>query len=235
MIEQFANLRKKNVEFVWPDKQQKAFDKLKVILEKKPIVKIFDPKKDMTLTTDASEHSISGIISQEGHPIMYLSRRLTNIESNYSNIEKEALAIVWTISRARQFLIGKKILLRSDHRPLEFILNPRKELPKVTTSRILRWAIRLMAFDFDIEYVKGNSITHVDALSRWRFYKESKGKTEEFEDSFLHWVETDVLSWDRIAAEIRHNPVLSRITSRIRKKHMGKLLQDGENLQRNKT
>ncbi len=52
-----------------------------------------------------------------------------------------------------------------------------------------------MAFDFDIEYAKGNSITHVDALSRLQFYKESKVKTEEeFEDTFLHWVETDVLS-----------------------------------------
>ena len=83
--------------------------------------------------------------------------------------------------------------------------------------RILRWAIRLMAFDFDIEYVKGNSIPRVDALSRLRFYKESKDKTEEeFEDTFLHWVETDVLSLDRMAVEIRHDPVLSRITSKIR-------------------
>ena len=41
-----------------------------------------------------------------------------------------------------------------------------------------------MQFDFDIEYVKGNSIPHVDALSRVRFYKEWKDKTEEFEDTF---------------------------------------------------
>ena len=80
-------------------------------MAKKPIVKIFDPKKDITLTKDAREHSISGILSQEGHPIMYLSRGLTNIEFNYSNIDKEALAIVWTITRARQFLIGKKFIL----------------------------------------------------------------------------------------------------------------------------
>ena len=61
------------------------------------------------------------------------------------------------------------------------------------TLRILRWAIRLMAFNFDIEYVKGNSISRIDAVSRLRFYKESKDKTEEkFEDRFLHWVETDV-------------------------------------------
>ena len=75
-----------------------------------------------------------------------------------------------------------------------------------------------MAFDFDIEYVKGNPIPHVDALSRLWFYKESKDKTEEeFEDTFLHLVETDVLSFDRTAAETRHDPVLSRITLRIRK------------------
>ena len=74
-----------------------------------------------------------------------------------------------------------------------------------------------MEFDFDIEYVKGNSIPLVYALSRLRFYKEWKDKTEEFQDTFLHWVETDVLSLDRMAAETRHDPVLSRITSRIRK------------------
>ena len=167
---------------------------------------------------------------------MYFSRRLRNTEFNYLNIEKEALAIVWTTTRAQQFLIGKKIIFRSDHRPLEFIFNSRKELPKVTTSRILRWVKRLMAFDFDIEYVKGNSIQRVDALSRLQFYKESKDKTgEEFEDTFLHWIETVVLSFDRMAAETRHDSLLSRITSRIRKKHTGKLFQGRKTLQRNKT
>ena len=69
-----------------------------------------------------------------------------------------------------------------------------------------------MAFDFDIKYIKGNSIPYIDALSRLRFYKESKDKTEEeFEDTFLLWVETDFLSLDRMAAETRHDPVLSRI------------------------
>ena len=79
-----------------------------------------------------------------------------------------------------------------------------------------------MAFDFDIEYVKENSIPHVDALSRLRFNKESKDKTEkEFDDIFLHWVETDVFSLDRMAVQTRHEPVLSRITLKIRKNVWG--------------
>ena len=67
-------------------------------MAKKPAVKIFDPKKDITIITDANEYSI------------YLSRRLTNTEFNYSNIEKEAFAVVWTTTRARQFLIEKKFV-----------------------------------------------------------------------------------------------------------------------------
>ena len=51
-----------------------------------------------------------------------------------------------------------------------------------------------MAFDFDIEYVKGNVIPHVDALSRSRFYKESKDKTNEFKDIFLNCIETEILT-----------------------------------------
>lgn len=45
-----------------------------------------------------------------------------------------------------------------------------------------------------IEYFKGNSIPHVDALSRLQFYKSSNEKTDKiFEDTFLHWVEADML------------------------------------------
>ena len=58
----FANLRKSNVEFIWSEKQQKVFGRLKVIMAKKAEVKILDPIKDITLTTDASEHSISRLL-----------------------------------------------------------------------------------------------------------------------------------------------------------------------------
>ncbi len=53
----------------------------------------------------------------------------------------------------------------------------------------------------------------------------SKDKTEEFENTFLHWVETYALSLDRLVVETRHYPVLRRITSRIRKKCMGQLFR----------
>ena len=60
---------------------------------------------------------------------MYFSRKLISTEVNYSNFEKEDLAIIWIAEKERQFLLGQKFLLKSDHKQLELIFNPRKELP----------------------------------------------------------------------------------------------------------
>ena len=76
-------------------------------MAKKPVVYIFDPKKDIMLTRNASDYLISGILSQERDQIKYFSRRLTITEFNYSNIKKEAWPIMWTTTCDRQFLIGK--------------------------------------------------------------------------------------------------------------------------------
>ena len=105
VIEPFFEIpKKKNVEFTWTQKQNKIFEALKKALINKVVIKIFDPKKEVTLTTDASECAIAAVVSQGGHPIMYQS----SAEYNYSNIEKEALAIVWSMERAQNFFVGQK-------------------------------------------------------------------------------------------------------------------------------
>ena len=124
LIEPFVEMRKKGRIYM----QNKAFDTLKKALTSEPVIKIFEPNKEVILTIDASEGAIAAVVSQEGHPIMYLSRKFLSAECNYSNIEKEALAIVWNMERAQKFLLGKKLFLKSDHKPLEFLFSPRKEL-----------------------------------------------------------------------------------------------------------
>ena len=98
------------------------------------------------------------------------------------------------MERAQNFLLGKKFFFKSDHKPLEFLFNLRKELPRVTSSRILRSAIKIMMFDFDIIYVKENTIPYVDALSRLRFRSENGEEHENSEDRIIQWMEMDILS-----------------------------------------
>ena len=130
-IAPISDLRKKSeAEFQWTDKCQRAFERLKSELASKPIVQPFSLKKEVTITTDASEKAISGALSQEGHPVIYVSQTLSQAEQRYSNIERETLAIVFVVKRLKQFLLGRKFNLETDHRPLDFIFAPNKELPK---------------------------------------------------------------------------------------------------------
>nr|XP_047140200.1 uncharacterized protein K02A2.6-like [Hydra vulgaris] len=206
--------KKKGVTFEWRKEHQQAFELLKRNLCEEPVVKVYDINQDLELTTDASEKAISGILSQNGHPVLYLSRTLSDAETRYSNIEREASAIVWSAHRARHFLLGRKFKLISDHRPLEFIFESNKELPKVTSARILRWAIQMMAFDYEISYKKGENIPHADALSRLSFLPQDEEKDQE---TFIHLVESDIVNLEQIIKETENDRVLMDIKTRIRK------------------
>ena len=74
-----------------------------------------------------------------------------------------------------------------------------------------------MAFDFDIIYVKGNTIPHVDTLSRQKFQSENGEEHENSEERIIQWVETDILSCKTVSRETQQDFILSRILEHIRK------------------
>ena len=113
--------------------------------------------------------TIGGVLTQNDHPVTYISRNLTSAEQKYSNIEREALAVVFAVTRLRQFLLGRKFTLRTDHKPLQYIFNPSNQIPEIVSARLARWAITLMAYDYDVQYTPGQDIGHADAMSRLRF------------------------------------------------------------------
>lgn len=77
-------------------------------LRSKPIIQVFDPTKELRLTTDAIEHTMATVLQQDDHPVVYLSVNLTVVEPNYSNMDK-ALAMVWSNEIARNFLLVKEV------------------------------------------------------------------------------------------------------------------------------
>ena len=99
----------------------------------------------------------SSSIFQEGHAVIYVSRKLTPAEQNYSSIEREALAIVFVVTRLKQFLPGRRFTLQNDHKPLKYLFAPDEEIPK---TEITRWAIALMGFDYEFKYTPGEQIPH---------------------------------------------------------------------------
>ncbi|KAJ8018701.1 hypothetical protein HOLleu_43163 [Holothuria leucospilota] len=97
---------------------------------------------------------------------LFASRKLTKAEQNYSQLEREALAIVYGIRTFHQYLCGKKFTLFTDHKPLKYLLGPNKGIPVLAASRLQRWAILLSGYEFDIKYRTSKQNANVDCLSR---------------------------------------------------------------------
>ena len=185
-------------------------------LQGEPVLKAFSFSAQTTLTVDASEYAVAGILSQDGHPVAYVSHTLSFSERNWSNIECEAYAVIWCVQRLRHYLLGRKFVLFSDHRPLEYLFNNGLDVSRRTSQRIARWALTLSQFDIEVRYKPGEEIPHADALSRLR-----NSSTDDL--VFLNSVEedggdTDILSddVDDIRSHFQSNSFYSKLMERIR-------------------
>lgn len=142
---------KSKSKFEWTVECQNAFDKVKEILSSEAVLVYFDPDKDVTLAVDASPCGIGAVISHkilgEERPIAYASRTLTKAEQNYSQLEKEALAIVFGVRHFHQYLCGKRFILETDHKPLTYLLGSKRGIPVLAASRLQRWAILLAGYE----------------------------------------------------------------------------------------
>ena len=103
--------------------QQKTFEDIKNQLSAKPLVQLYTLQKEATVTTDASENAFGGVLSQEGHPVIFVSRKVTPVEQNYKNKEQEALAMVLEVTVLKQFLLGRRFTLQMDHKPLKYLFD----------------------------------------------------------------------------------------------------------------
>ena len=99
-------------------------------------------------------------------PIADASRSLAAAEKNYSQIEKEGLAIVWGVKRFHQYLYGRHFVIFSDHKPLTFLFSESKSVSAMASARIQRWALTLGAYSYQLEFRAGKDQANADGLSR---------------------------------------------------------------------
>jgi hypothetical protein len=104
---------------------------------------------------------IGVVLMQNRHPIVYESRKLRGPELLYTIYDKEMLAIMHALAKFRQYLVGAKFVVRTDHNSLKYFLD-QKDL----NERQQKWVSKIHAYDFDIEFVKGKNNVVADALSR---------------------------------------------------------------------
>jgi len=169
-------------DFIWKSDDELSLANLKQELLKEPVLKPYDESKEILIETDASLRAVAAIVTQENHPVAYLSKKLTPSQSKWSNIEREAYGIFWAITKLRRVLLGRKFTIQTDHKPLIFIFSSNSSISTRTSARISRWALELMPFDFDIKHKAGKDLTHVDVLSRFSQNEEAETVFQVDED-----------------------------------------------------
>lgn len=160
-----------NTDFLWGDSQEKSFINLKEIMSSDLVLTHYDPLKKIVVAADASAYGMGGCIMHELpdrslHPIIHVSKSFNAAQKNYSQIEKEAEALVFTVKRCHKYLFGRRFELHTDHKPLLTIFGSKKGIPVVTASRLQRHALTLLAYDFEVKYIDTASFGYADMLSR---------------------------------------------------------------------
>ena len=117
-------LEEKNM-FQWKQEEQNCFEELKKVLTSRPVLKFYDPDRDIRISSDASKSGLGAVLLQKHDdkwlPVAYASRAMTTAEKNYAQIEKEMLAITFACERFHQFIYGQSIQVETDHKPQEAI------------------------------------------------------------------------------------------------------------------
>ena len=192
---------------------ERVFVKSKKQLQDSPLLVHYDLKKSLRLACDASPYGVGAVIShvmKNGEEKPFASRTLTASERNYSQIEKEALSIVFGVKRFHSYLYGRRFTLLTDHQPLVTILGPKTGVPPLAAARMQRWSLMLAAYQYEIEYRKSAEHANADALSR--LVQASLEEQEEEEEVYLisYLEELPVTARD-IAAATRKDLVLARV------------------------
>ena len=180
VLQPLDELKKEKTKWHWIHKCEVAFQRSKEMILKAPVLCHFDANKPVKLACDASAYGLQlgAVLSHQTagveKPIAFASRKITDTEKNYAQVEREALALIFGVKKFHQCLWERKFTLETDHKPLVTILGPKTGMPTLAAARLQIWAVMLSRHTYDIVYRKGSDMGHADALSRLPLTEEVK-------------------------------------------------------------
>ena len=173
----------KKIPYQWGKEQQEAFEKLKLAMTTAPVLGKPNFQQDWVLDVDASDVALGAVLGQEQedgevHPVYFWSRQLGKPEKNYSVTDRECLAVVAACKKFRPYILGRKVIIYSDHTSVKWILN-KTDLP----GRHARWKVTMSEFDYDVVSKPGSQNGNADAMSR---ITHGKKELDELNDAPEH-------------------------------------------------
>ena len=155
----------------WTDECQEVFEGLKAELISEPILALPTNDGIFVLDLDASDFGLGAVLSEthngEERVIAFASRTLSKPELKYEVTRKELLAVVFGLKQFRQYLLGRHIILRTDHAALSWLRRTPEPMPQLA-----RWLTLIEQYDYEVQHREGKKHDNADGLSRRPATKE---------------------------------------------------------------
>jgi len=162
MVAPLTNLLKKSVEtYKWDGACNEAFETLKGILVKAPMLKLPDFDKDFEIHSDASDFVIGRVLVQEGRLVVFKSKKLSETERRWPTHEKEMWVVIHCFKTWGHYIGSKDVAVWTDNVTLKYFATQ----PKLSSKQV-RWQDTLALFNVDIRHKPGKENVVPDALSR---------------------------------------------------------------------
>jgi len=163
--------------FEWGEDQQESFAILRRKLTEAPLLTLPDPEKPYDVYTDACDEAIGAVLEQEGRPVAFISKALSETETRIlSTYDKETTAVIYALKQWRVYLAGRKFIIHTDHWSIQHLMTQ-----ATIDKKQARWLQFLTNYDFDIVHVKGKANGAADALSRRTISLQEKETTQPLE------------------------------------------------------
>jgi hypothetical protein len=150
----------KNNSFTWTPKAAQAFQTLKMVMCTTLVLALPDFTKTFVLECDASGKGIDVVLMQEGRPLAFTSKQLSERNLGKPIYEKELLAILYAVELWHPYLLGQCFQIKTDHQNLKYFLEQR-----ISSQKQQKWVTNLFGYDYEIIYKKGKDNVVADALS----------------------------------------------------------------------
>ena len=225
-------LLKKGTKFIWTTVHQHMFDQIKLHVSNDMKLQIYDANKPLCIEVDTSKKSIGAVMLQGDsivpnmaksdeiltnlRPISYPSKTLSSTESNYSNIDRELLGLLFALTHFKHFTYGRLIRIITNHKPLVSLF--RKSLVD-SSPRLTRMLIQLLDYTLDVRYQPGAQMHLNYAVSRLLTHDSNTGSTIKNLDISVHAIKESIgfnsLSEAKIHQHTTKDPVMQQLIQHI--------------------
>ena len=209
-------LLQKDVAWKWGPRQQQCFEKVKGMIVSAKVLVHYDPTKPLLLQCDASQYGLGAVLSHvmdDGteRPIGFVSRTLNVAEKNYSQLDKEGAGIIFGLKKFHKYVYGRHFTIVTDHKPLITLFHEEKQIPVMASPRVLRWAVILRAYQYNMVFKAGKEHLNADCLSRLPLPVTDPVEEHETVLMMREIEDCTLLTADEIAEWTKYDPVLSHV------------------------